>query len=231
MCELYGISFSRPGKAISPLHRFADHSGRNPHGWGIAFYRQGDAVIQKLPEKALLSKTYFQAVEEAEGEVIISHIRHASRGEMVERNCHPFVHHMDGRDWVFAHNGHVDGIYIHPRAAGETDSESVFHILLDNIIDRSDVVSGLQYGITSLFEEYEFGRQIKLNFLLSDGDNVYAFGHHPEKPMYYQNLYHMKGARTMVSTQVLDGTPWVKLPNDRLLVVAQGQIQSISGPI
>ena len=187
--------------------------------------------MQKLPEKALLSKTYFKAVEVAESDIIISHIRHASCGEKNERNCHPFVRQYDGRDWVFAHNGHVDGLYVHPLTTGETDSESVFHILMDNIEDQRDVMSGLQYGITSLFEDYEFGRQIRLNFLLSDGTNVYAFGHHPEKPMYYQNLYHKQGARTMVSTQVLDGTPWVKLPSDRLLIVAQGQIQSISAPV
>lgn len=231
MCELYGISFSTPGKALSGLHRLADHSGRNPHGWGIAFYQDGEAILKKLPERALLSKTYFHAAEEAESDVIISHIRHASRGETHERNCHPFVHHMDGKDWVFAHNGHVDGIYIHPRATGETDSESVFHMLLDSIKDRADAVSGLEYGVTSLFEEYEFGREIRLNFLLSDGLNVYAFCHHPEKPMYYQNVYHKQGAQTMIATQVLNGTLWEKLPKDRLMVISHGQIESISGQI
>lgn len=231
MCELYGISFSTPGKAISGLHRFADHSGRNPHGWGIAYYQNGEAVLKKMPEKALISKNYFQAAEEAESDVIISHIRHASRGEKHERNCHPFSYHMDGRDWVFAHNGHVDGIGVHPRAGGETDSESIFHMLLDSIKDQSNTESGLKYGITNLFEEYEFGRQIKLNFILSDGTNVYAFGHHQEKPLYYQNVYRKQGAQAMVATQVLNCTMWDKLPTDRLLVIAQGQIQSISGPI
>lgn len=231
MCELYGISNSTPGKAVSGLHRFAEHSCRNPHGWGIAFYRDGEAILAKMPEKALASKTYYQLAESVESDVIISHIRKASLGEKHERNCHPFTHHLDGRNWVFAHNGHVDGITQHPRAKGETDSESVFHMLLDHLRGSVDTVTGLQQGITSLFEEYEFGRQIRLNFLLSDGVNLYAFSHHSEKPMYHQNGNCWQGAQTLVSTQTLGSMPWEKLPEDHLMSIAKGQIQSITGPI
>ena len=231
MCELYGISNSTPGKAVSGLHMFAEHSGRNPHGWGIAFYRGGEAILTKMPEKASVSKTYYQIAESVESDLIISHIRKASRGEKHERNCHPFTHQLNGQNWVFAHNGHVDGITQHQRATGETDSESVFHMLLDHLRGTITVATGLQNGITSLFEEYEFGRQIRLNFLLSDGVNMYAFSNHSEKPMYHQNCSFGQGTQTMISTQTLGTTPWEKLPADRLMSIAKGQIQSISGSI
>ena len=214
------------------LRRFAEYSGRNPHGWGIAYYRDSEAVVRKLPEKALNSKTYFQTAEEAEGNIIISHIRHASRGKLHERNCHPFRYTMDGRDWVFAHNGHVDGIGPHPRARGETDSESVFHMLIDHIRGVDDIMAGLRRGVTSLFEDYEFGRQIRLNFLLSNGDRLFAFSHHQEKPVYCLNGVNSSGCRTQqVSTRAKDGFPWERMPEDRLFEISHGKIDAISGPI
>jgi len=78
----------------------------------------------------------------------------------------------------------------HPRAQGETDSESVFNVLLDNVgrhrrLDNGTSFNGIAMGVVSLFEDYEFGRRIGLNFVMSDGRAIYTFNHHAEKPMFF----------------------------------------------
>ncbi len=236
MCELFGFSCSGEGCADERLQRFAEHSGRNPHGWGLAYYTGSGAVLKKKAVEAQKSPEYFDAAKMAKSDIIISHIRHASCGKINEDNCHPFKQAFQGKDWVFAHNGHVDGVARHVRTTGETDSESVFNMLLDNIAEYSHLDNGVTYnsiinGIASIFSDYEFGRQVGLNFIMSDGSTLYAFNHHGEKPMYYKKTSGPEGNSITISTQKLDSGEWEILPVDRLLLAKKGEIYTLSGPI
>jgi predicted glutamine amidotransferase len=236
MCELFGFSCSGEEYAGPSLRRFAEHSDRNPHGWGLAYYADSGAILKKKAVEARKSVEYYDAIRQAKSNIIISHIRHASCGKINEANCHPFVQTFLGKEWAFAHNGHVDGVARHPRTGGETDSESVFNVLLDNIKEHRSKDNGVTYhglinGISSLFEDYEFGRQVGLNFVMSDGRILYAFNHHPEKPMYYARAAGPACSSIMVSTQRLDGCTWEALPVDRLMLVRGGEFYALSGRI
>jgi predicted glutamine amidotransferase len=231
MCELFGFSGENAGRADALLCSFAGHAVRNPHGWGIAYYDKGELTLKKKPETALASPDYRRAAGEAEGNIIISHIRHASCGEVHERNCHPFVGELGGRQWTFAHNGHIDGICLHPHCGGETDSEAVFHMLLDSIAASGDPYTGIVKCVDTLFHEYEFGREVRLNFLLSDGETLYAFNHHPEKTMYRGDRPTAGGPSVVVATQVLDAGPWEALPEDCVIVVRRGKVVARSEKI
>lgn len=232
MCELFGFSCSGEGCASSSLERFAEHSDRNPHGWGLAYYTDSGAILKKKAIEARKSAEYYDAIRLAKSKIIVSHIRHASCGKINEANCHPFARALDGRDWVFAHNGHVEGVGRHRMNVGETDSESAFHILMDYVRDCRHMDNGVTYhgiinGISGLYEGYEFGRQVGLNFVMSDGNVLYAFNHHPEKPMYYSS----SGGAITVSTQKLGGSAWELLPADRLMLVKDGEVYRLSDRI
>jgi glutamine amidotransferase len=232
MCELFGYSCRQEGSAADSLQRFAEHSDRNPHGWGLVYYRDSGAILKKKAIEARKSAEYYEAIRLAKSKIIISHIRHASCGKINEANCHPFMRTCEGRDWAFAHNGHVEGVGRHPMNVGETDSESAFHILMDNVREHRAMDNGVTYhgivsGITSLFDDYEFGRQVGLNFVMSDGKVLYGFNHNPEKPMYYSR----SGNAITVSTQKLDGGAWELLPADRLMLVKDGEVYRLSGKI
>jgi predicted glutamine amidotransferase len=218
MCELFGFCGESAGRPDTLLRSFAEHSTRNPHGWGIACYSHGELLLRKMPETALSSKAYFEAIRDAEGKIIISHIRNASCGEIHERNCHPFRREQGGKQWAFAHNGHIDGIGLHPRCGGETDS----------IGRAADPYKGVIDCIGGIFNDYEFGREVRLNFLLSDGETLYAFSHHPEKPMYYAARETAVGSSLMIATQPLDTCGWTALPDDRLIVVSHGKLLAMS---
>lgn len=232
MCELFGFSGSREASVEGGLCSFAEHSDRNPHGWGVAYYGSGVPVIKKKAVEARHSPEYYDAIKLAHSNIIVSHIRHASCGKINEANCHPFCQVLSGKYWVFAHNGHVDGVARHPRTLGETDSESVFNVILDNIashrhMDNGAAYHGITSGIASLFDDYEFGRQIGLNFVMADGGVVYAFNHHVDKPMYYA----CESEGVTVSTQKLDGYTWEAMPSDRLLCLKKGEVYALSDKI
>jgi glutamine amidotransferase len=236
MCELFGFNSNSDGCAAESLCRFAEHSDRNPHGWGLAYYSGSGAILKKQAVEARKSPDYYDAVKNARSSIIISHIRHASCGKIDMANCHPFKQTFLGKEWVFAHNGHFDGVARHPRTAGETDSESVFNLILDNVKehrqkDNGTVQGSIVEGVSSLFNDYEFGRQVGLNFIMSDGQVLYAFNHHAEKPMYYSKITTPDNDSVMVSTQRLDGNTWEVLPPDRLLLVKEGKIYAITDPI
>lgn len=99
-------------------------------------------------------------------------------------------------NWIFAHNGSInrqktiDNLSqdFKDEIRGETDSEVYFYFLLQKIKEHNDVISSLQQALSEITR---FGRYTGLNFLLSDGNNLYAF-RHAEKSVSYYTLYLLK---------------------------------------
>lgn len=234
MCELFGLSCNAEDRAIRSLSILArEYSPANPDGWGLAWYRDGRAILHKAPERALDSPAFAALIAKATSSIFIAHMRLATKGSLCERNCHPFTREALSRSWVFAHNGTVEGIARHPDSSGDTDSEQVFNLLLDAIADYRDegrihgTFSGVKNGIRTIFARY--GRGISLNFLLSDGTILYAFSHHKDKPVYYlERTRKVYGGAFLVATAKLTDEPWETLPRDRLLMVCRGQVLELS---
>ena len=94
MCELLGVSSSRPVTATLSLTELAAHGGRTgPHkdGWGVAYYMGHDVRLLKDAEPAATS----ELVEFIEGhrfrsQLVIGHVRRRSRGRVSYANTHPF---------------------------------------------------------------------------------------------------------------------------------------------
>jgi predicted glutamine amidotransferase len=72
---------------------------------------------------------------------------------------------------------------------------------------------------------------VRLNFLLSDGETMYAFNHHPEKIMYLTDRQTAGGSSVVITTQTLDSGRWDAMPEDRLLVIRQGRLVAQSDKI
>lgn len=235
MCDLFGLSCNEKDRATRSLPVFGRYSEINDEGWGIAYYKYHKAITKKKPEKAKSSQEFFKTIEEAKSNIIIAHIRLATRGHICEENCHPFKQSFQNKDWVFAHNGNVAGITQHNRSEGETDSEQVFNFILDQIQEYQNqgqirgIYPGLTNGIKSVFEA--FGRTITLNFLMSDGCILYAFSHYTGKPIYFLRREKDYGGAFLISTQKLSNENWKQLPPDRLLLISRGEILVLSDRI
>ena len=134
MCELLALSSSQPVRLSFSLQALAARggtTGRAHDGWGVAFYQGHDVVLFREPAAAADSALVrFLESSGPATELAISHIRHATQGELSLANTQPFVRELRGRRHVFAHNGNLPGIYRSAalaldryRPVGQTDSE------------------------------------------------------------------------------------------------------------
>jgi glutamine amidotransferase len=183
----------RPATVSFSLEEFARHGGvTGPHkdGWGVAFYERGDVRIIKDTMPAGTSAwVRFLEDHPVYSQIVISHIRRATIGDLALANTQPFTRELGGRMHTFAHNGHMPGIRdagAFPlgarRPVGTTDSERAFCALLARLerlwlaseseppsLDaRCDVVARFAEDIRPLGPA---------NFLYSDSELLVAHGH------------------------------------------------------
>jgi glutamine amidotransferase len=203
MCELLGLSFNKPVQArfsIGRLWKKAEGPHGNPDGWGLGYYplrkdqrRSELAQIVKAPEKATdsyLAKAFAKQVP-VRSSVFICHIRRATKGIVAYPNTHPFYQAHAGREYIFAHNGHLTGGPDIPdrspfRPTGTTDSERAFCHLMSRVKTRLErkgrkKIIREDFGwVKKTFDEIsEFG---KFNCLFSDGARLYCYQHRRFKP-------------------------------------------------
>ncbi|MDE3009995.1 MAG: class II glutamine amidotransferase [Pseudomonadota bacterium] len=142
MCELLAMSSSRPSHLRFSLQALTEHSRHGSRdGWGAAFYAGRDVALFREPGAASGSALVDFLQTRGPGTTLaISHIRHATMGDVALANTQPFVREMAGRMHAFAHNGNLPGILHHPgfglgryRPVGDTDSEHAFCVLLDRL--------------------------------------------------------------------------------------------------
>jgi len=235
MCDIFGMSCNDADRATRSLPRFAEYAHRNADGWGIGWYENGAAHVERAPTQGDRDPRFFEAMEEARSEVLIAHLRYSTGAPSWECNCHPFIRNHRGRDWMMAHNGWVNDAEDHPEAMGTTDSEQIFNEIIDEVGEYQDsgtirgIYPALKLAIENVFDRY--GRGVRLNLLISDGRSLYAFHHYPGKPMFMLRRSKMYGGAVLVSTQKLTEEDWEPIPENRLLVIDGGEVQVLSSAI
>lgn len=194
MCELFGLSSSRPiaGREV-PLAEFRRHGGAtadNPDGWGVAWREAGHPDgfrLDKEPAPGSASVRFAALIDTVRADLLIAHVRKARIPPTnTLANTHPFTHECCGRKWAFAHNGMVPDIVALEtdsrarvcRPEGETDSEFAFCHLLGHMTRQHDAHAGDTVRLAMLGNIGEaIARHGKFNFLLSDGHYLAAYGH------------------------------------------------------
>ena len=197
MCELFAMSSQQPATVSFSLEEFSRHGGRSgPHkdGWGIAYLQQRDAqVIKEAAPASSSSLVRFIGSHDFRSTLVISHIRHATRGPVCFENTQPFCRELAGRAHVFAHNGDLVDIQGcgelrlgRMRPMGTTDSEHAFcallHALEELWLDAPEVPK-LEERMSILSSFAATIRQLgPANFLYWDGDTLFAHGHRRRPP-------------------------------------------------
>src|SRR6185295_12426307 len=146
---------------FSPKHNLIDQSMNsrsaetptNGDGFGLGWYS-----INKHPglfrsiRPAWNDANFKDLASNIESRLFLAHVRATSMATVQETNCHPFRY----RNWLFVHNGEIDGIEkfrrellmavdpaIFENILGTTDSEVLFHLALTFGLD-SDPQRALQ---------------------------------------------------------------------------------------
>ncbi|MBL4681820.1 MAG: class II glutamine amidotransferase [Pseudomonadales bacterium] len=192
MCELFAMSSRELANASFSLEEFSKHGGLTNHhkdGWGIVYYRENDAQVIREPVPAYNSaQLQFVKNRKLESNMIISHIRKATMGEIALRNTQPFNRELAGDINTFAHNGMCPDIISHSLKAGpyhpigDTDSEHAFCYLLKQMAQlyvQSAEVHNKEPSLDAKLELIsQFANHIRpmgpANFIYSDSGYIFC---------------------------------------------------------
>ena len=181
MCELLALSFNNPVNFKLSIKAFKHRGLKNPDGWGIAFYPDKAALVVKEPASSTSSEllNFLSSYGRIRSRIFIAHVRRASAGSVAYRNTHPFLRELNGKNYVFAHNGTLRGLKRLKlgrfKPVGETDSEYIFCYLLAEIEKKRIAewdCEDFEWLYGKLKELNELGT---LNCLLSDGKYLFAY--------------------------------------------------------
>lgn len=179
MCQLLGMSGNTPTDicfSFSGFHARGGLTDVHRDGWGIAFF-EGRGVRVFVDAQATVDSPVATLVRQypIRSRAVIAHIRKATHGRVALENTHPFQRELWGRYWVFAHNGHLgdyrpalNGRF---RPVGDTDSEHAFCWMLEHLALRGPAAP-IDHALAELAGIV--GQHGEFNFLLSDGDVLYA---------------------------------------------------------
>jgi predicted glutamine amidotransferase len=240
MCELLAMSADRPAEAGRYLSRLMARGGKiGPHadGWGVAYYEGRAVRIFKEPAPAAESRLLAMLAEDPfKSTALIAHIRRANPSIFgrATGNTHPFERELNGRSWVFAHNGKLSGL--HEKSVrresrflplGETDSELAFCHILEAIargIGRDDRFSPAMLVDTIKPVVDDLATFGEFNFILSDGECLYVHAHTNLHILQRTPFTETDACKTiLLATAPLTAEPWRALAPGSIHVYRQGE--------
>ncbi|HEY8427478.1 MAG TPA: class II glutamine amidotransferase [Sandaracinaceae bacterium] len=199
MGRLLGYMANRPdrlGDVLDEEHEaIAPPADFRPDAWGIGFYQGGEVLHKKRPKLDEGPIDWESVARGVRSDCVLIHFRRATVGDFRADNTHPFRM----RQWLFAHNGTVEGFtairdrllesmpdFLRRNVRGSTDSEHLFHVLLSFLHDAGHldhleaddrvVLAAIRSSI-ALFDRLcaEVGApEPSLNFMLTNGRTLYA---------------------------------------------------------
>lgn len=144
MCQLLAMNCNTPTDITFSFEGFRRRAGItdiHTDGFGIAFFEgKGVRLFRdnrpgaSSPLADLVSLYHIKSLN------VIAHIRKATCGNICLENTHPFIRELWGENWVFAHNGTLEGLEVclnnHYQPIGTTDSEAAFCCLAAELKKR-----------------------------------------------------------------------------------------------
>lgn len=181
MCELLALHFNQNINPQFSLQGFRQRAKTHSHGWGLAWFPDGEAQIVKEARSALQS-SLFEAVYDGpwvKSKNVISHLRYATHGSHVQQNTHPFMRYYHGKSIVFAHNGVLNNHEILPlgayQPAGQTDSEHAFCHLLGEMKKQKLQFDKAEHYLKIQAILQNINKLGKFNCIFSDGERMFVF--------------------------------------------------------
>jgi len=158
----------------------------NGDGTGLGWYgRRAVPALFRTTAPAWGDETLLELATEISSPLFLAHVRAGTGTPVQQTNCHPFRF----RNWLFVHNGYVNGYALLRRElllavcpdffgniAGSTDSELMFHLALTFGL-QDDPVSGLEAMagfIEAVAEAAGIPEPLQMTIGVTDGATLYA---------------------------------------------------------
>lgn len=190
MCDLFALSAGKTFSAPKSLPAFALRSQKNMDGWGIGYFKNNQAFVEKSATQVsipgILHDSFQRLARVIRSRIIISHVRFRTSGPVDECHAHPFLLRFAGYDWIFAHNGRAPIIESYkttgvPLDGLVSDSARTFEYLRDHILDYFKICNGvppLFDALCASTAKMIFEYPGNYNYFLSNGRILFAFTNH-----------------------------------------------------
>ena len=143
MCDIFALSAGVNYTAQEYLPIFAEKGRNNMNGWGIGFFRDNQALVEKSAEQVYSSEHVHEGFQRlarvVDSRIIVSHISCPLSGGRHTAHNHPFTLSFLDHVWLFVHVGLIAGIENYqttnePRIDVDVYPARVFEYLRDQLI-------------------------------------------------------------------------------------------------
>ena len=238
MCDILAISAGYNYTPQKYLPVFAEKGRQNMDGWGVGFFRDDQALVEKSSEQVFsqdqVHESFQRLARVIDSRIIISHINCPKSGGRHSAQLHPFKLHFLDHHWLFAQVGIIANINKYQtqgttRLEVDVAAARIFEYLRDQMVKLQN-----QNPYISLYTALH----ISIQRILADYPGNYAFFLANESVLFafcnFRQLMVLKESESMgdilLITSVKEGLSnksWHPITPDPL---SQGELLVISGP-
>jgi predicted glutamine amidotransferase len=238
MCDILAISAGYNHTPQKYLPIFAEKGKENMNGWGIGFFREDQAFIEKSSEQVFSDQQVHESFQRLarviDSRIVIVHVKCPKSGGRHSAHLHPFKLTFLDHDWLFAQVGVVENINAFqtietPRLEVDVYTARIFEYLRDQLVllhrknPYISVYIALRISIQKLLEDYPGD----YTFFLANESFLFAFCN-------FRQLMVLKASESMgdifLVTSVREGlsrTDWHPITPDPQSL---GELLVIAGP-
>ena len=186
MCDIFALSAGYNYTAQDYLAVFAEKARQNMNGWGIGFFRDGQAFLEKSAEKVFdghqVHESFQRLARVIDSRIIVSHISCPLSGGRHSAHNNPFALPFLDHIWLFVNVGRDQEIEPYrsnnePRLEADVKAARIFEYLRDALISHmgqhpyGSLYGVLRESIRKLLSEYP-GRY---TFFLANESVLFGF--------------------------------------------------------
>jgi len=186
MCDIFALSAGYNYTAQQYLPIFAEKGRKNMNGWGIGFFRESQALVEKSAERVFgedhVHESFQRLARVIDSRIIVSHISCPLSGGRHSSENNPFSLAFLDHVWLFVHVGTVPDIEHYQTTNGvrlepQVFTARIFEFIRDQLIavmthnPYESLLEALRLGVRRLVAAYP-GRY---NFFLANESVLFAF--------------------------------------------------------
>jgi len=186
MCDILAISAGYNYTPKNYLPIFAEKGSENMNGWGIGFFREDQALVEKSEDQVFSNQQVHESFQRLarviDSRIIIAHVNCPKSGGRHSAQLHPFKLSFLDHAWLFAHVGVVEKISAYqttgtPRLEVDVYTARIFEYLRDQLVSLNQknpyisVYIALRIAIQKLIDDYPGD----YTFFLANESFLFAF--------------------------------------------------------
>jgi len=238
MCDILAISAGYNYTPQKYLPIFAEKGKENMNGWGIGFFREDQALVEKSSEQVFVKDQVHESFQRLarviDSRIVISHVNCPKSGGRHSAHLHPFTLNFLDHNWLFAHVGVVENINEYrtndtTRLEADVYAARVFEYLRDRLVllNQKNPYISVYIALRIAIQELLYDYPGDYTFFLANESFLFAFCNF--RQLMVLKEYESMGDILLVTSirEGLSHTDWHPITPDSQ---SQGELLVIAGP-